>query len=76
MMIEDAVNEMNDIDVVYGQLDCITEQSGETGSIKTNNRITREEMEKFLVDSILDTIPSEYSGCDSILSKDIDEYNL
>ena len=32
-------------------------------------------MEKFLVDSILDTIPSEVSGCDSILSKDIDEYN-
>lgn len=32
MMIEDAVNVMNDISVNYGELDCITEQSFEASS--------------------------------------------
>lgn len=32
-MIEIAVNEMNDIDIEYGELDDIEEMTGESGSI-------------------------------------------
>ena len=38
IMIEDAVNAMNDIGTAYGELDCITEMSHETGSL--NRRST------------------------------------
>ena len=68
-MIENAVNAMNDIGTPYGELDCITEMSNETGSLKrrstmkssgmTNNKMV--DRETAFVKSILDTIPSELS---------------
>ena len=63
MMIEDAVNVMNDINADYGELDPITEKSYEASSVgHQSQQMTKKKMEKLLVKSILNTIPSEMSG--------------
>lgn len=45
-MIEDAVNEMNDIGVEFGELDLITEMSGEnTEIIGRSTTFSKKDME-------------------------------
>lgn len=69
MMIEDAVNVMNDISVNYGELDCITELSKEqaSSSVCQSGMMTKSQMQIILMKSILDTIPSELSAAGSII---------
>ena len=74
-MIEDAVNEMNDIDIEYGELDDIAEMTGESGSIwsapisEQEREFVESLIESFSSDADRHSIPSElskinsYSGC-------------
>ena len=65
-MIEDAVNEMNDIGVEFGELDLISELSGEkTETMGRSTTFSKQDMESILIASILDSvpdIPDELSG--------------
>ena len=78
-MIEDAVNVMNDAGMNFGELDRITEISGETESISNNIRSTlfsnkaRKEMETALMKSIMDNIPDEIPDELSSVSEYVDD---
>jgi len=73
-MIEDAVNEMNDIGVEFGELDLITEMSDEkTEILGRYSTISKKDMEQILIASILDSvpdIPDELSGRNSFTESD------